>query len=120
MEFTIPEHQQRFEGIQKLKFGQSHFIDWDALGEIGQADDVRELVIIGEWDQLLSISDPIRRDITLELLASFSFDRSHADFDKDDTIQFWALGQYHGMFLTQFSMMLSLYYRDYVRMEEYA
>lgn len=88
MEFTIPEHQQRFEGIQKLKFGQSHFIDWDALGEIGQADDVRELVIIGEWDQLLSISDPIRRDITLELLASFSFDRSHADFDKDDTIQF--------------------------------
>lgn len=88
VEFTVPEHKKKFKHLQKLKFGQNHFIHWDTLGEISLADDVSELITVGVWDRLLSIRDPVHRDITLEFLASFSFDRSYADFDKEDTIHF--------------------------------
>lgn len=75
---------------------------------------------MGGWDRLISIRDSIRRNITLEFLISFSFDHPHSDFDNDDTICFRALSQYYCMCLTQFSVILGLYDRDYVHMEEYA
>lgn len=63
---------------------------------VGLADKVRELIDVGGWDRLLTICDPVRWDITLEVLALFSLDRSDTDFDKENTIHFWALGQPHG------------------------
>lgn len=68
----------------------------------------------------MSIRDLVHHDLTMEFLASFNFDRSHSKFDKKDTIQFWAFGQYHGMTLTHLSILLGLYDSDFVHMEEYA
>lgn len=34
VEFTDPDHQQRFECLQNLKFGHTRYIDWDAVGEL--------------------------------------------------------------------------------------
>lgn len=47
MEFTESKHQERFKCLQKLKLGQSHYIDWDSLGEIILVDEVREFVDVG-------------------------------------------------------------------------
>lgn len=57
---------------------------------------------MGGRDRLLTIRDPVRLGITLEILSSFSFDRTMADtdFDMEDTIRFWDFGQPHGMLLT--------------------
>lgn len=71
-----------------MKYGQTRFIDWDALGEIGLVEDVHKFVEVGGWERILSIRDPTHRDITLEVLASFSFDCSYTDFDRENTIRF--------------------------------
>lgn len=67
------------------------------------------------------MQEPVRRDITLEALASFSFDHAMANtnFDTEDTIHFRALIQPHGMSLTQFLMYLGVYDQDYTNTIEY-
>lgn len=76
------------------------------------ADEVRELITVGGWNWLLYIKNLDFRDLILEVLALFDFDRSHNDYKQDDAIQFRAFGQYYSMSLTQFSVTLGLYARN--------
>lgn len=57
--------------------------------------------------------------LTLEILASFEFDRSYSSFTSNDAIQSCTFGQNHSMSVTQFSMWLNLYDEDYIDTEEY-
>jgi len=94
--FDVPEHQARFERLEKLKFGQSRILDLVTLrtAEWGDiiVDEIEELLFVGNWRRLLFIRDPAIRTLTLEVLASFEFDRSYKDFSSVDTIRFRAFG----------------------------
>ncbi|WP_375678257.1 hypothetical protein, partial [Bartonella sp. AP72JLCBS] len=84
--------QERFERLEKLKFGQSRIPDLVTLrtAEWGDvvADEIEGLLAVGNWQRLLYIRDPAIRTLTLEVLASFEFDRSYRDLSSVDTIQF--------------------------------
>lgn len=96
MEFVTPEHLAQFERLSKLKFGQSWFPDLSALRGIQlgdeMANEVDELlsVSVGSWRCLFSIREPSIHMLTLEVLASFEFDRSFSSFSSIDAIQFHA------------------------------
>lgn len=83
-------------------------------------EEVHELISIVGWKKLFSIRDQATQDFTLEVLASFDFDRSHADFSSEDMIWFSALRQFHSISLKEFSVTLGLYNRDYIHTKEYA
>lgn len=89
------------------------------LKAIGLNDEVQKLVNIRGWDCLLSIHEHTYHDLTLEFLASFEFDRATTDFGKDKLIRFRCLGQYYGMSLTQFSILMELCSRDFIHTREY-
>ena len=99
--FNRPEHQVRFERLEKLKFGQSRIPDLVTLrtAEWGDmvGDDIEGLLTVGNWQRLLFIQDPAIRTLTLEVLASFEFDRSYRDLSSVSTIQFRAFGRDHHM-----------------------
>lgn len=71
MEFTIPEHQQRFERLQKLKFGQTCFLDWEALEEIGLVDDIERLLLWEDGIDLFPFVTPSA--VILPLSSLFHF-----------------------------------------------
>ena len=121
VEFTDTTHQHRFERLSNLKFGQSRYICWETLDAIGLTDEVRGLVQVGGWERLLSIHDAVRRDITLEVLTTFSYSRERPDasFDTENVVRFRAFGVFHGMSLTQFAMTLGLYDQDFIDSPDY-
>lgn len=83
------------------------------------AQEVHELISVAGCQQLLSIKDPAICTLTFEVLASFEFDQSHTNFNREDTIQFYAFEQHHSMSLTQFSVSLRLYDDDFIHTEEH-
>ena len=46
LEFSVEEHQQRYERLRHLMFSLSCIIDWEALKEVGLDDEARELVFL--------------------------------------------------------------------------
>lgn len=104
-------------------FGQTLFPDLSALKEIQLRDEmgnkVKELLSVCSWQRLLSIRESAIRMLTLEVLASFEFDRSYSSFLSIDAIQFHAFGQYCSMSVTQFSVRLGLYDKAYIDTEEH-
>ena len=55
----------------------------------------------------------------VEVLSSFDFNKTTTDFTKKDFIRFRTFGQYHGMSLTQFLVIMGLYNRDFVYTGKY-
>lgn len=82
-------------------------------------DEVEELLAMASWRQLLSIREPAICMLTLEVLASFEFDRSYSSFSSNNAIQFCAFGQYHNISVTQFSVQLGLCNEAFSDTEEY-
>ncbi|WP_375673403.1 hypothetical protein, partial [Bartonella sp. CL25QHWL] len=82
------------------------------------ADEVEGLLAVGNWQRLLYIRDPAIKSLTLEVLASFEFNRSYKDLSSVDTIQFRAFGRDHHMSMTQLSIHMGLYDEDYTESEE--
>ncbi|WP_375673400.1 hypothetical protein, partial [Bartonella sp. CL25QHWL] len=79
------------------------------------------MVQVGGWERLLSIHDAVRRDITLEVLTTFTYSRERPDasFDTENVVRFRVLGVFHGMSLTQFAMTLGLYDQDFIDSPDY-
>lgn len=48
--------------------------------------EVRDLLSVGGWQRLLSIRDSAIHTLTLEVLASFDFDRSYTSLIQEDKI----------------------------------
>lgn len=72
------------------------------------------------WNKLLSIHGAAYLKMTLEVLASFEFDKLAHNYDQPNVVSLWYLGNYHSLGLTEFTLFLGFYELDYVLTEEYA
>jgi len=83
------------------------------------AEEVNRLLEVGSWRRLMMIREPVIRSLTLEVLATFEFDRDYSSFSDAETIQFRVFGQMHGMSVTQFLVRLGLYDEAFTKTEDY-
>ena len=72
-----------------------------------------------KWDMFVQINEPSFRDLLLEFLATFSFEKHSVTFDKPNTIQF-RIGDHHfQLSLTKFSVHYGFYTLDFTTILEY-
>ncbi|KAH7659753.1 hypothetical protein IHE45_16G050900 [Dioscorea alata] len=123
-EFSITEHQVRFERLSGLRFGKTRYLDLSIVRSIqggdSVADEIGELLSVGSWERLMVIRDSVIRPFTLEVLASFEFDRGYSSFTEGTTVQFRALGRHYSLSMSQFSIGMGLYEEAFTETEEYS
>ena len=67
-----------------------------------------------KWDMFVQINEPSFRDLLLEFLATFSFEKHSVTFDKPNTIQFWLWGHCFHISLMAFSVHCGFYTPDFI------
>ena len=78
-----------------------------------------QILRTSKWDMFVQINEPSFRDLLLEFLATFSFEKHFATSDKPNTIQFRLGDNRFQLSLMEFSVHCGFYTPDFTTSPEY-
>lgn len=84
----------------------------------GLRESVEKLLNVGAWCQVLTVCEPVYRELTLEFLSTFKRLRGNDVWDKSHAIYFQVGGQDHHLKYTEFVLLLGIYNRDHTLTEK--
>ena len=76
-------------------------LDWDVLEKLQLRHDVARMLHDEAWFRLLSIEEPIYKELTLTFISTFSIKREY-EKGLDNEVEFLTLGEYRRFPMTEF------------------
>ena len=119
LQFTDAEALARYNNLKDKPFASCYFIDWEVLRSIGLDCDVQEFISTGAWPIFFEIHDEAYRELTLEVLSTFTINGKHRGMDIPGLIEFRVGGRWHHLSYTQFSVHMGLYTEEFVSSPAY-
>ena len=79
------------------------------MNKIGLGESVMQILRTSKWDMFVQINELPYKELLLEFLATFSFERHSITFDKPNTVQFWLRDNRFQLSLIEFSVHYGFY-----------
>ena len=93
-------------------------LDWNVLEKLNLRQQVAQLLQDEAWFRLLSIEEPIYRELVLTFISTFSIKREY-EKGLNNEVEFLALGEYRRYSMTEFIRALEIYDPPYLQTEEF-
>ena len=93
-------------------------LDWNVLEKLQLRQQVAQLLQDEAWFRLLSIEEPIYRELVLTFISTFTIKREY-EKGLDNEVEFLALGEYRRYSMTEFIRALEIYDPPFLETEEF-
>ena len=118
-QFGSGEQRERHQILSTLPIHPNYAFNLEELNKIGLGDSVMQIIRTSKWDLFVQINETPFRELLLEFLATFSFDKRSTSFDLPNTVQFRLGDNRFQLSLFKFSIHCGFYTEEFVSSPEY-
>ena len=113
------EHRSRYIKFQTSKNLRPNMVlDWDVLERLQLRQDCARMLYDEAWFRLLSIEEPIYKELTLTFISTFSIKKEY-NKGLDNEVKFLSLGEYRRFSMIEFIRALEIYDPPYLETPEF-
>ena len=118
--FSSVVTRSRLAKLQDKPFESIRCIDWPTLNQLRIADEVCELISFGGWAQLFSIQTPAHRELTWEVLSTFTIHAPDNSPEVMNEVTFRVGGKVYEMTMGHFAVYMDIYSEEFLTTPEYS
>ena len=87
-QFGSGEQRERYQLLSTLPIHPNYAFNLEELNKVGLGDSVMQILRTSKWDLFFQINEVPYKELLLEFLATFSFEKCSITFDLPNTVQF--------------------------------
>ena len=118
-QFGPGDRRERCQFLSALPIHPNYAFNVEELNKVRLGKSVMQILRISKWDMFVQINEPPYKELLLEFLATFSFERHSVTFDKPNIVQFWLGDNRFQLSLIKFSVHCGFYSPDFTTSPEY-
>lgn len=118
-QFGSGEQRERYQILSTLPIHPNYAFNLEELNKVGLGDSVMQMIRTSKWDLFVQINEPPFKELLLEFLATFSFDKCSTTFDLPNAMQFRLGDNNFQLSLTEFSIHCGFYTIEFTSSPEY-
>ena len=118
-QFSSGEQRERYQLLSTLPIHPNYAFNLEELNKVGLGDSVMQILRTSKWDLFVQINEAPYKELLLEFLATFSFEKCSITFDLPNTVQFRLGDNRFQLSLTEFSVHYGFYTPEFTGSPEY-